>query len=850
MDEQKKIDRKLEKPYTNLGVKPKKYYNNRSIIGESYTIDSAQPLDYIQRIEKVSYWKFLNGTYEEKCNQHNYIFKRIKEFRLGLYLIGIDIGFKRVHWLGALGFINSKLKNSVAISHLNLAQQKYVNRFYIDSDGVMHSSTIPDKGTPDAYVYESGRADIALDDLQLAADVKKWSAKDITKDDWKIDDVSDIPDDLYEFIRNINRGWQYYQENDRFNKYRKQAYVWLERNYTLDPTWTRDRQLDFVEEERKRCLENSLYKVNKYLWYKDPDDKIKGEFKFKAWKAQEVVLFLIDLGLSLIIGKLRQIGFTTVIGGSEGLTTMLSKNAYCKMVAQKEKKSDEIFESKIKYAISKCDDYMKPTVQNWSTEKVKFGESVKKGAEMSTESIFEVVAPTEDAINAGTPSKVLLDEIGFMKLFGAIVSQGRPTMFKYKPELGKMVMTKQLIAWGTGGKTGGAGSAMQVEWQAAKEAFADKNFQHGLIPLFLNFYAKPGHDDKFYLQQKKFYYSKKKVVGEEDPKIVFHQSFPITEDDMFLESSDTVISVAAINMHIDRINKKISEEKFKSVRGWFEPIYDTSRPRGDDSYVKYDILGARFCKADQSLIDEDSEFACIEMFANPEEGWENRYWKGTDPIFTSSGHSKFASIIRDRLTKKVACRLNYKSSDYRYEYLQSLLMNLYYSKTYGGRKLGISELLEFNVGGEYYNFCRELGYGGIFTGNKMLPENLQTSTIDVGINKRGTNGALLINKLEELLMDYAQYIDDIVFWVQLKTFVRKQTATGFKYEPVNKKIHYDDDIDANLYAFINDIIHAHRPMRKVNSQEEITKQHQKKKLYFDKNFNVRCGTYAQAKRRA
>ena len=842
----RKEEREYKKLQKNLGIKHKRFYTNRQIIGQSFTIDSTQDSEYIRRIEKIPYYHLLDNDDEIRKLQFNYIHNRLREFRLGLYLVGIDIGFKRVQWLGALGYISSQIRDGAPVKHDNVMQHKYVSKFVITRDGTLSAYSTPESGTPEAYVYESKQYNINLDDLKLAKAVKNNKWKEIKKSDWAIDDVFKLPDDVYEFILNINKGWQFYKECDRFNTYREQAYIWLERNYTLDPSWSEEEQLDFLEAERARCLENSLYAVNKYLWAKDPDDPMIGEFKVKAWKAQEVVLFLIDLRLSLIIGKLRQIGFTTIIAGLFGIRTMLSKNYFAKFVAQKEKKSDEIFEDKVKFAISKCDSYMKPSFANWSGEKVTFGVPVKKGAERPTESKFEVVAPSEDAINGGTPSITLLDEIGFMKLFGAIMSQGRPTMFKLDHKTGKMKLVRQVIAWGTGGKTGGAGSAMMVEWQAAKEAFAQKDFRHGLIPLFLNYYAKPGHDDEFYEAEKKQAYSKKKQVGEEDPRIVFHQSFPIDDDDMFMESSDTVIATANINANINRLNTRIAVNDLKSVRGYFEPIFDMSRPRGEDSYVPYAVIGARFVRADQSIIDEKSEFACIEMFEQPDDEWDFRYFKGTDPIFTSSGHSKFASVIRDRKTKKVVCKLNFKSDDYRFEYLQSFLMNLYYSRSYGGKKLGILELLEFNVGGEYYNFCRDLGYGNIFVGNKMLPQNLQTTTIDIGINKRGTNGPLLINKLEELLFDFGNKIDDIEFWIQLKTFVRKQIATGIKYEPLNKKIHYDDLIDAHIYSYICEIIHAHREMKLISSSKLASKELSKKVLYYDSRGFLRRGVQRRA----
>lgn len=829
-----------------------KLQDGKAIIGSTVSID-AMPYDkFITYMEKVE-WRYLNKfKADEKRRIFDNIFNSVREFRMGLYLIGVDIGHKRYTWLSSLGFITAPMRNSVAIRHENIIQEKYVNKFYINSQGELLA--YKDLAEPESKelnkVYEYN-ADIThdfnQDDYTVMKNVEKSAVlPDIKKEDWKIDDVFELPVDLVEFIESINKGWQHFEQTqgwDRFNKYRQQAYVWIKRNYQMDINWSMDRKLAFIMEERERCLTNSLYLLNKYLWVKDSDDKITGELKFTAWKSQEAILFLIDLGLSLIVGKLRQIGLTTVIGGLYSLRTMLSKNFFCKMIAQKGDKSEEIFKDKVQYPITKMVDYMKPTIPNWSGEEVRFGFSSGKGGESSTDSHFEVAAPAEDAINAGTPTAVLLDEIGFMKLFGAIVSQGRPTMFKLTN--GRMRMTKQLIAWGTGGNTGGIGSPMETEWKAAKEAFAERNFRHGIIPIFLNYYAKPGHTDEHYLHEKEYYYKKKKKPGETDPRIIFHQSFPITEDDMFLQSSDTIISIATINMHIERINRKIAEEKLRPKRGYFEPIYDTEKPRGEDAYVPYQVIGARFVPADESLIKEDSEFACVTIYQLPEPNWENRYYKGTDPIINSSGHSKFSTTIKDahaKNRKRTVAKMNFKSQDYRFEYLQSLLLNLYYSREYNGKKLGIPELLEMNVGGEYYNFCRENGYGGIFTSNAMLPSNLRTSTMQVGISKKSHNATTIVNRLEELLIDSSDKIDSIEFWVQMKTFVKKETTTGWKYEPEVKKIHYDDEIDSEVYASICVDCHEHRPVRELEQSAVYIQQSTKKRYYLDENYNLRLGT--------
>jgi hypothetical protein len=191
-------------------------------------------------------------------------------------------------------------------------------------------------------------------------------------------------------------------------------------------------------------------------------------------------------------------------------------------------------------------------------------------------------------------------------------------------------------------------------------------------------------------------------------------------------------------------------------------------------------------------------------------------------------------------------KIFYKSSDYRFEFLQSLLLNLHYSRAYANRKVGIKELLEFNVGGEYYNMCRDLGYGSIFTGNKMLPQNLQTQSINIGIDKKGNKSISIVNRLEEMLIDTAGMIDSLEFWTQLKTFVRKGTATGYKYEPENKKIHFDDEIDSEVYAKINVDAHSHIPVIKEDEGVEERQHAKKLRYYYDEHGNLSLGTLSKA----
>jgi hypothetical protein len=124
----------------------------------------------------------------------------------------------------------------------------------------------------------------------------------------------EYPKSFVDWIDSINSGWQNKIQYKPFDLYCKQSEEWLKDESSITDFSTVDDQLNWLFNEIERCKVNSLYFGDKYGWIKEdkaPDGS--GMLKYKAWEAQKVLLFLFDCGYSLMIGKARQIGFTTTM---------------------------------------------------------------------------------------------------------------------------------------------------------------------------------------------------------------------------------------------------------------------------------------------------------------------------------------------------------------------------------------------------------------------------------------------------------------------------------------------------------------------------------------------------------
>lgn len=632
--------------------------------------------------------------------------------------------------------------------------------------------------------------------------------RDILTEEWmpKPDEVGNYPADFVAWIDSINQGFNARISYKRFDLYCAQAEKWLNEESHFSH-YEGNRQWEFAIREFKRIQENSLYYLQKYVHFKTGANA----GKYNAFDAQKIVAFLIDSKYCMLIGKGRQIFFSTTIGAIAVKKINFTKNYFVKMIAENLLKTEEIFEDKVKFCFYNLPSWMKSSVASDQEGMLRLmfkGYGGDKGNVSGANSKLMLEAPYVTAINGGSPDLVLLDEIGQMPLVADIIQEGRPTLFATDPVTGKMSMIRQVVAFGTGGKMDKGGAELESIYNTCFDWWNKRNFTYGFVPLFFDFWARPGMTQKHYDDEKAIAYAS----GKEEERVRFHQHYPATIGDMFLSSAETVIPIGVINNSL----KRIYSRKEVNIKGHFEPIYDMSRKMPENSFVPYAVTGVNFVP---STIDDQ---APVTMFAQPEDKWVNRYYQGTDPINSQSGFSNLSSSIWDSLIGTVSCVLNHRSKDYRAEYFQAHLMNIYYGR--------VPHLVEINVGRELVNSIELWGNMKSLIAQSMLPQSLQVNSSEpIGIKKVSSNTPFIHNRLVEMLESYTDNIFIDEFFHQLKYFVKKEPtkASGkseVSFRTADYRYYKDDLIYGILYSYIAAECYKHREPYKVDEKKKKEKR--------------------------
>ncbi len=605
------------------------------------------------------------------------------------------------------------------------------------------------------------------------------------------------------WVDSINRDFKKRIDYEPFKKYVSQAYQWLADTSAITDFRYREEQEEFLLREVQRCKDNSLYALNKRLYLKDGASD-GGALKFKAWPAQEIALFIADCGYNLMLGKPRQIGGTSMFGGYAANKINVNRSMFVKFVTHNKDKGEEIFEDKIKYAFYNFENWFKQNVYNDSHNMLGLRKPAKKGTSGGANSRILVGTPTVDSINGGSPNITMVDEIGLMKIFGNMMREGRPTLFRYDPEKKRQEMIRQLIAWGTGGEMDKGGAVFEDEFKACLKAWNDRNFSYGIVPLFFNAFARPGITKKILEKEKKVYYSKD-GPDKNFAKTQYHQHYPMSIEDMFLRNSPTIVPVADINKHILKIQQLKDQDQVQY--GYYEPVFDRNRPAGMESDVPFQIVGAEFIPTKGHNDDRTTTI----MFRKPERGWKWRYYAGTDPINSETGHSKMSQSIWDKYANTVSSVVNYRGVNMKDVYLQCLLQDIYYGTP------GVPELVENNIGDWYIQYKEDKGYIKSIIPNRALHPTMQTpSSKWWGISNKANTAGKIANKLLELLDMYADNIYIPEFWIQLKTFVEKplsgaNTVRQTRFQAQDTRYDRDDVIFSVIFAFINAESHRQEP---------------------------------------
>jgi hypothetical protein len=688
-------------------------------------------------------------------------------------------------------------------------------------------------------VTEAGPLVIADDDLEERRKKGKYIFEgrkfDITKDEWMPKSTIDHEPDFVRWVDSIlDMGFENRVNYRKINLYVQQAYTWLAQKDTYLDFPNAEERKEFMLEETRRCDENTLYFLNKYVYYQEGDADT-GKFKYTASPAHEVMAYLNDCGYSACYVKGRQIAATTTLMACDVKDMIFKKNHFMKFITEDQEKAEEIFEDKLKYCFSQLPDWMKPDVQNERDNYFKLGKKEGKGNRNGVNSRIRVVPPKKTAIAGGAPQKVKIDEAGNIGLLTVMINNARPTMFMYDPATKSMKMKRQLIFWGTGGEMEKGGMAFQVEFMSLLKQWKERNFKSGIIPIFFNWTCRPGATQELYDAEKSVAYSKE---GPDLKKsiIEFHQSWPKSLADVFMTSEKTLVSHEYIEKQISRIKAANVKFKHKLVeRGFFEPIYDFTSPAPEASDVPYKIIGANFVPCDS--IDPR---ASVVIFSHPKRGWEHRYFQGTDPISTDTGLSNFSSAVWDKHFKTFAAMLDFRTKDYRATFLQSVLLGLYYDTRPNPR--GIKELVEANIGQSYTQYKENKGFGDSLVLNYELPPYLQNKTTineGIGIDNKGARNTVIVNRLHELIQAYGDNLFIEIFWEQLKTFVCEVTDGGKEsWGPSNRKFFRDDTLFGGNYSYIcAELCYPElNPVdnETTNKKTEIVKY----ELTYDENYNL------------
>lgn len=665
---------------------------------------------------------------------------------------------------------------------------------------------------------QEGKRHIVLDSetydqLAKSSLFKYVGGKTITSDDWKPKDILEHSTEFIQFVNSINRGFQSMIAYKPFQMYCQQAEDWLNDDTDYYSFSEPSDRKEYAFSEFEKIKENTLYFMDKYLQL--IADTNHGEMKYISKPVHKLLCFMVDCGYSMIIGKPRQIAATSTLGGIALCKSITKKNFFIKMVAQDKEKMVEIFDDKIKFPLGELPSWMKPEVGNDRDNLLRFNRKTeKKGTKGGVGSKIQVVAPSVSAINGGSPPLVLIDEAGYIGILGKMIKEARPTMFAYDSATGKLMMKRQIVVWGTGGEMDKGGKSFETEFRGMMALWNQGKFSSGMIPLFFDWTSRPGVSKDFYLKEKQVY----TVNGpEKEAKAVqFRQHYPSIIDDMFLTSYKLLVGAEWINSNLERI--KNQDHKIRPTRGYFEPIYDLSKPENENSDTPFKIIGANFIATD----DNDEFRATVSILQQPKKMWRNRYYQGTDPIMTDNGYSNMGSVIYDAEFNTPVAILNYRDPDHKYTFLQCLLLGIYYAPN--GEE-AVPELVEANVGMAYFDYKESKGYWNSLVQRTELPDHLNGGSTLYGIDNRSFRNKHIINRMYEAITSANPIYFEEIF-IQLRTFHCTFTENGHEtWGVTDTRTFFDDLLFGYVFSYICAESYRHKKPENLAMEEtkSITK---------------------------
>lgn len=587
--------------------------------------------------------------------------------------------------------------------------------------------------------------------------------------------------------------------------------------------------------------QNTLYGMEKYGWIKD-DQMPQGRRKYHASTPQALITFILDCGYSTEIGKGRQAAITSTVMLYEAIRMLVHTSYKGVLVTDDiEFTGKNIFNDKLKGAyryLVQFNPWLKPPkVPSYAEKKIIFdwSEGVTKDEARAVSSEYSLAASDDtQTINGTTPSKLVIDEAQNVSTYQAIKLEARPTMLSAGLD-GVMRVKRQICGYGTGSSHQKGRGSFESEYKATIHSWINGKDTSSFVPLFLDWTCRPFMTLSRYLTERKYYLNTEKEemkgMSKEERTSMFHAAMPSSPEDMFLTNHKTMVPPMVIRGQAERIST-LMRMGGGPERGRFRPIYNRNVTMPYGMYVQWQITGVEWVPADP-----DDITAPVLMLLPPEKMWTARYYQGTDPIQSSSGSSRFASVIWDEVgvVKEIngqkiyhpmpVCILNDRQDRVEESYLQSKLMGMYYANL--GQK-ACMEVTERNQGQDYEAFVRtQMGLAESLWLRAALPKDYKGGKHTYGIDlKQGRKGFALYYDTVRLLMDHHQNIWFNEIWWQVGNVdVEERPDGSMDWGIVNKNMQNDDLVIALSYAHISSRADGRDP-RFIDAQTQEFKKKQ------------------------
>jgi len=666
----------------------------------------------------------------------------------------------------------------------------------------------------------------------------EWKDKQITKNDWcgfEPDKFTRDPE-FRKFIRSSHGRFDRILPFLKFYLYCEQALRWIaEKRFVHDIAPNEQRA--FILEEFRRGRENPMYWAIKYGYIRD--DEYPGGFrKYDASTPQALMFWLGDCRFSGELGKGRQAAITStrMLRRSIYMLTRHSHEAVV-MTDDVEVTGQAIMSQKvlstIQYMIRR-NPWMKPSDSpNWKPKGITltWGLTTKKAEKKTYSSTITLISTAQgQAANGANVSEADVDEAQNVKTYGSIKREMRPQMLANIN--GILTVRRSLWAWGTGNKDHSGGGSFQGEYGESLARWEKGEDTSSFVPLFFDWTCRPGVTEKDYIEGYNFYISgaAEGMAGltAEEQLASFLSAWPSKVEDMWLASHTTMIPQVQINEAMDLIVAHYHSKNLP-IKGRMEPIYNTSVPMPEGSYIPFGIMDIRF-----DVLPPDYPDAPIKMVSPPERGWLHRYYHGTDPIQSAGGTSAFGGAIWDnvgyikdsgeqaRYYPYVPAILNWRPLRIEEAYIQNILMGMYYRND--GQK-ACKELVESNAGQDYIRFKTSAPFAlaESLWWRTALPAGYQGGQhiygVDMKNNSTNSRKTSLYRDIQRFHSDFraghGRGLPPVPFyeyWTQLRDIGVEETKRGaIEFGVMNHKIQRDDLVFAVEYAYLSCLTANKRP---------------------------------------